>query len=142
MTRAVIAAARRTPIGRIGGALGALPVEDLAAPLIGALLADAGFDGGDIDDVILGNAAGPGGNPARVAALAAGLPLSVPGVTVHAYLLRLHRYTKFDFVCFDVATWYLHRLCLIDPSFCPTLHNVHRLVDSLPTTAYNALYVI
>ncbi len=82
MTRAVIAAARRTPIGRIGGALAALPVEDLAAPLIGALLADAGLDGGDIDDVILGNAAGPGGNPARVAALAAGLPLSVPGVTV------------------------------------------------------------
>ena len=39
-----------------------------------------------------------------------------------------YRYTKFDFVCFHVATWYLHRLCLIDPAYCPTLHNIHRLI--------------
>ncbi|TVR82951.1 MAG: thiolase family protein [Rhodospirillales bacterium] len=80
--QAIIAAARRTPIGRIGGALRRLRVEQLAAPLLKAVLADAGLAAGDVDDVILGNAAGPGGNPARLAALAAGFPLEVPGVTV------------------------------------------------------------
>lgn len=59
-----------------------LRVEHLAAPVIAAALADAGIAGEQIDDVILGNAAGPGGNPARLAALEAGLPVSVPGVTV------------------------------------------------------------
>ncbi|TVR96559.1 MAG: thiolase family protein [Rhodospirillales bacterium] len=80
--RAIIVAARRTPIGRIGGALRCLRVEDLAAPLLTAVLADAGLTAEAVDDVILGNAAGPGGNPARLAALTAGLPVRVPGVTV------------------------------------------------------------
>ncbi len=79
---AVIVAARRTPIGRFGGALRHLPVEALAAPVLNALLADAGVAADEIDDVILGNAAGPGGNPARLAALAAGFPIEVPGVTI------------------------------------------------------------
>ncbi|CAO3437515.1 thiolase family protein [Azospirillum doebereinerae] len=80
--RAIIVAARRTPVGRIGGALRDLPVEALAAPVIRAVLADAGIDPAAVDDVLLGNAAGPGGNVARLAALAAGLPVEVPGVTV------------------------------------------------------------
>lgn len=80
--RAVIVAARRTPIGRMGGALRDLPVEDLAAPVIRAVLADAGIDPAEVDDVLLGNAVGPGGNVARLSALAAGLPVAVPGVTV------------------------------------------------------------
>lgn len=78
----VIIAARRTPIGRLGGVLRHLSVEALAAPVINAVLADAGLEADAVDDVILGNAAGPGGNPARLAALAAGFPISVPGVTV------------------------------------------------------------
>lgn len=82
MPRAVIVAARRTPIGRIGGLLRDFPVEDLAAPVIRAVLADAGLDGAEVDEVILGNAVGPGGNVARLSALAAGLPVGVPGVTV------------------------------------------------------------
>ncbi|MGQ9368194.1 thiolase family protein [Azospirillum sp. ST 5-10] len=82
MPRAVIVAARRTPVGRIGGALRTLPVEALAAPVIRAVVADAGIDPAEVDDVILGNAVGPGGNVARLAALAAGLPVAVPGVTV------------------------------------------------------------
>ena len=82
MSRAVIVAARRTPVGRIGGCLRDLPVEDLAAPVIRAVLADAGLDPAEVDDVLLGNAVGPGGNVARLSALAAGLPASVPGVTV------------------------------------------------------------
>lgn len=80
--RAVIAAARRTPIGRLGGLLRQLPVEDLAAPAIRAVLADARLAPDEVDEVILGNAVGPGGNVARLSALAAGLPVSVPGVTV------------------------------------------------------------
>jgi len=80
--RAIIVAARRTPVGRIGGVLRELSVEQLAAPVIRAVLADAGLEPGEVDDVILGNAVGPGGNVARLSALAAGLPVHVPGVTV------------------------------------------------------------
>ena len=80
--RPVIVAARRTPVGRIGGSLRELPVEDLAAPVIRAVLADAGIAPAEVDEVLLGNAVGPGGNVARLSALAAGLPVSVPGVTV------------------------------------------------------------
>lgn len=80
--RPVIVAARRTPIGRVRGALRRLRVEELAAPLIQAVMRDASLQPDMIDDVILGNAAGPGGNVARVSALQAGLPVSIPGVTV------------------------------------------------------------
>ena len=59
-----------------------LRVEELAAPVFQALLADAKLKPEQIDDVILGNAAGPGGNVARLSALQAGFPVSVPGVTV------------------------------------------------------------
>ncbi len=76
----VVVAARRTPIGNAGGALRGCTVDELAAPVLRAVLADAGLAG--VDDVLLGNAFGPGGNPARVAALRAGLGPAVPGVTV------------------------------------------------------------
>ena len=76
----VVVAARRTPIGRSGGALRAYPVDALAAPVLRAVLDDAGLD--SVDDVLLGNVFGPGGNPARVAALRAGLGHGVPGMTV------------------------------------------------------------
>jgi acetyl-CoA C-acetyltransferase len=76
----VVVAARRTPIGNAGGALRRCAVDELAAPVLRAALDDAGLD--TVDDVLLGNAFGPGGNPARVAALRAGLGESVPGVTV------------------------------------------------------------
>ncbi|MEU8244879.1 thiolase family protein [Nonomuraea sp. NPDC048916] len=76
----VVVAARRTPIGNAGGALRAFAVDELAAPVLRAVLDDAGLD--TVDDVVLGNVFGPGGNPARVAALRAGLGESVPGMTV------------------------------------------------------------
>ncbi|MCW0215492.1 MAG: thiolase family protein [Pseudonocardia sp.] len=76
----VVVAARRTPIGTAGGALRDLTVDELAAPVLRALLTDAGLT--TVDDVLLGNVFGPGGNPARVAALRAGLGFDVPGVTV------------------------------------------------------------
>ncbi|MDN8913023.1 acetyl-CoA C-acyltransferase, partial [Staphylococcus aureus] len=75
----MIVAARRTPVGRIGGMLRDLPVEHLAAPVIRAVLADAGLDRAEVEEVILGNAVGPGGNVARLSALQAGLPVAVPG---------------------------------------------------------------
>jgi acetyl-CoA C-acetyltransferase len=80
----VIVAARRTPIGTRGRALAALRVHDLAAPVIRATLLDASAAGvsPDVGDVLLGNCMGPGGNPARIAALAAGLGAEVPGGTV------------------------------------------------------------
>jgi len=54
--------------------------------------------------------------------------VSVPDMSIHCYLVRLHRYTKFDFVCFHVAAWYVLRLCQSDSACCPTMHNVHRLL--------------
>ncbi|MFF2052982.1 thiolase family protein [Leifsonia sp. NPDC058194] len=87
MADPVIVAARRTPIGTRGRALAALRVEELAAPVIRAALEDAGLEDAAgrapaVADVILGNCMGPGGNPARVSALAAGLGASVPGATI------------------------------------------------------------
>ncbi|GAA1249870.1 thiolase family protein [Prauserella halophila] len=83
MTEPVVIAARRTPIGRDGGGLRDHDVVALAAPVLRAVVDDAGLDRvGRIDDVVLGNVFGPGGNPARVAALRAGLGVDVPGATV------------------------------------------------------------
>ncbi len=78
----MIIAARRSAIGRAGGMFASLDVEDLAAPVMRATLTDANVAPDQIDDVILGNAAGPGGNIARLSVLHAGFPTSIPGVTV------------------------------------------------------------
>lgn len=77
----------RTPIGKIGGALAKVRPDDLAAGVIAALAARApDLDPADIDDVHLGNGNGAGEenrNVARMAALLAGLPTSVPGATTN-----------------------------------------------------------
>lgn len=80
----VIIAARRTPLSRAGGALKGLRAHELLAPVLRSLLADAGAGLGpeSVADVVIGNAVGGGGNVARLAALEAGLPVSVPGITV------------------------------------------------------------
>ena len=74
-------AARRTAVVPRNGAFARLSLEDLAAPVLLACLADAGIDLAQVDEVILSNALGAGGNPARHVALAAGLPDSVAGLT-------------------------------------------------------------
>ncbi|WAL62065.1 thiolase family protein [Thermocoleostomius sinensis] len=79
---ALIVAARRTPIGRVGRSLRTLPVDALMAPVLQAVLADVGLIPDQVDEVILGNAIGPGGNPARLALLTAGFPVQIPGVTI------------------------------------------------------------
>jgi len=81
-TDPVIVTARRTPIGSAGHKFGTLSTSDLAAGLLAEAGAVAAKVDLAVDDVILGNCLGPGGNLARVAALAAGLGQQVPGVTV------------------------------------------------------------
>ncbi len=78
----VIVSAKRTPIGKYGGMLKDIAPEQLAGEVIRAIIRESNVIPDDIDDVILGNAVGPGGNIARLSALCAGLPVEVPGVTV------------------------------------------------------------
>ncbi|MCK0139458.1 thiolase family protein [Aliiroseovarius sp. F47248L] len=82
MTRAVIIAARRTAVIPQGGAFAFCDIHDLAAPVIQAVLADAGLDADEVGELILSNALGAGGNPARRVVLAAGLPERVAGLTI------------------------------------------------------------
>lgn len=82
ITRAVIVDAARTPIGKKDGMLKLFDADYLASVVIKKLLEKKGLDPFSIEDVILGNAAGPGGNPARNALLLAGLPEQVPGMTI------------------------------------------------------------
>lgn len=82
MRNAVIVAAKRTAIGKVGGMFRHVPPEELAGTVIRALLDEYPVPAESIDEVILGNAVGPGGNLARLSALTAGLPVEVPGVTV------------------------------------------------------------
>jgi len=86
MRRAAIIAAIRTPIGRFGGALKSVRPDDLAAHVIRELIKRTNIDPALIDDVYLGaaNQAGEDNrNVARMAALLAGLPDTVPGATVN-----------------------------------------------------------
>jgi acetyl-CoA C-acetyltransferase len=80
-----IVSACRTPIGRFQGALASLRAPDLGAIAVREALARARVAGDDVDQVILGNVltAGVGQNPARQAALAAGIPVAVPALTVN-----------------------------------------------------------
>jgi len=85
-SRAVVISAVRTPVGRYGGALSSVRPDDLAATAIAAAVERAGVDAAQIEDVYLGcaNQAGEDNrNVARMAALLAGLPDSVAGVTVN-----------------------------------------------------------
>src|SRR3954453_1284630 len=86
MARAVILSGVRTPVGRYGGALAGERPDDLPALVIGEAVARAGVPADQIEDVYFGaaNQAGEDNrNVARLAALLAGLPESVAGVTVN-----------------------------------------------------------
>jgi acetyl-CoA C-acetyltransferase len=81
MPEAVICAPLRTPVGRFGGVFRDVPAAALAATVIAELVRRTGISGADVDDVILGQASPNGESPAigRVAALDAGLGITVPG---------------------------------------------------------------
>jgi len=86
VSRAVVIAAVRTPVGRYGGGLADVRPDDLAALAIGAAVERAKINPAEIEDVYLGCANQSGEdnrNVARMAALLAGLPESVAGVTVN-----------------------------------------------------------
>ncbi|MEO7156969.1 MAG: acetyl-CoA C-acetyltransferase [Vicinamibacterales bacterium] len=85
MTDIVIAGAVRTAIGKFGGALAKVPAPELGATVIRALLAQSGIKPEMISEVILGQVltAGSGQNPARQASIKAGLPHSIPAMTIN-----------------------------------------------------------
>jgi len=83
--RVAITSAVRTAIGSFGGALKALDAPHLGSIVIREALNRCGIEGGQVDEVIMGNVyqAGIGPNPARVAAVKAGIPYEVPSMTVN-----------------------------------------------------------
>ncbi len=85
MNDVVIVAATRTAIGSFQGALATVPAVELGAAVIKRLLEQTGLDPAQVDEVILGQVltAGAGQNPARQAAIKAGLPFSVPALTLN-----------------------------------------------------------
>ncbi|MBK8742525.1 MAG: acetyl-CoA C-acetyltransferase [Betaproteobacteria bacterium] len=82
MRRAAIVSPLRTPVGTFGGALRAVPVEELAATVIRAVLERTGLDPGRIEDVVMAQSYASSETPCvgRWAALQAGLPIEVPGM--------------------------------------------------------------
>jgi acetyl-CoA C-acetyltransferase len=85
MREVVIASAVRTPVGKLGGVFADLPATQLGAIVVREALARAGVEGSSVDEVIMGNVlgAGLGQNPARQAAIGAGLPVELPAFTVN-----------------------------------------------------------
>jgi acetyl-CoA C-acetyltransferase len=85
MENVVIAAARRTAVGKFLGTIGGIPASTLGAKVIQALLEQTGVSPDRIDEVILGQVltAATGQNPARQASIEAGLPKEVPAMTIN-----------------------------------------------------------
>jgi acetyl-CoA C-acetyltransferase len=85
MSNAVIVAAARTAIGKFGGSLAKVPASELGAIVIKEVLARAGVKPDQVDEVIMGQVltAGVGQNPARQAVIKAGLPVTVPAMTIN-----------------------------------------------------------
>jgi acetyl-CoA C-acetyltransferase len=84
-TEAYLVAGVRTPIGSLGGVLAAVPATELGATCVKAVLERAKIPGDEVDEIIMGNVvgAGLGQNPARQAAIKAGLPPSVGATTIN-----------------------------------------------------------
>jgi len=85
MREVVIVAATRTAVGAFQGSLSRIPAPELGAAVIRQLLIETGLSGQQVDEVILGQVltAGAGQNPARQATLKAGLPHTVPAMTLN-----------------------------------------------------------
>ncbi|MGN6781607.1 MAG: acetyl-CoA C-acyltransferase, partial [Marmoricola sp.] len=89
MSGSVIVAGARTPIGRLLGGLKSQSAADLGGVAIKGALAKAGVTGDQVDYVIMGQViqAGAGQNPARTAAVAGGIPMNVPSITINKVCL-------------------------------------------------------
>jgi acetyl-CoA C-acetyltransferase len=89
MREAVITGGARTAVGRLLGSLNGFTAAELGGVVIRAALQRAGLTGGQADYVIIGQVlqAGAGQNPARQAAVAAGIPMTVPALTVNKVCL-------------------------------------------------------
>ncbi len=85
MREVVIVAAVRTPIGSFSGALAALPAVKLGSAVIKGAVEKAGLNPEDVNEVLMGMVlqGGAGQAPARQASIYAGLPKSVPCMTIH-----------------------------------------------------------
>ena len=85
MRDVVIVAAKRTAIGTFGGGLSSLRADQLGTAVIKAILEETGVAGDQINEVVLGQvlAAGCGQNPARQSSINAGIPASVPAMTIN-----------------------------------------------------------
>src|SRR5471030_1447279 len=85
MSDIVIVAAARTAVGKFGGTLARTSAVDLGAHVVKGLLAQAGVPADAVSEVIMGQVltAGAGQNPARQTVIKAGLPQSVPGMTIN-----------------------------------------------------------
>jgi acetyl-CoA acetyltransferase family protein len=82
VTDPVIVAATRTPIGRSGRSMATLTIHDIGMQTVSGVIAAAGIDPGDIDDIVLGEVLQGGGCTARYVANALGLPPDTPGGAV------------------------------------------------------------
>lgn len=85
MSDIFIAAAKRSAIGRLGGGLASLSAAEIGGQVIRKMLAEIDFDPAALDEVIIGQVlqGGAGQNPARQAAIKAGIPINVPAMTIN-----------------------------------------------------------
>ena len=82
MQSAYIVGAKRSIVSPINGPLSSLKINELAAPVINNLIETSGIKFDDVDELIVSNALGAGGNPARSIALASKLPERVAGLSI------------------------------------------------------------
>jgi acetyl-CoA C-acetyltransferase len=145
----VIVAGARTPIGRLLGGLKSLSAAELGGVAIKAALEKAGVSGDQVDYLIMGQViqAGAGQNPARTAGIAAGLPMSLPSITINKVCLsgvnaiamadQLIRAGEHDIVVAGGMESMTNAPHLLPKSREGTKYGDATLVDSM---AYDALY--
>jgi acetyl-CoA C-acetyltransferase len=145
----VIVAGARTPIGRLLGGLKSLSAADLGGVAIKAALEKAGVSGDQVDYLIMGQViqAGAGQNPARTAGIAAGLPMSLPSITINKVCLsgvnaiamadQMIRAGEHDIVVAGGMESMTNAPHLLPKSREGTKYGDATLVDSM---AYDALY--
>ena len=82
MQSAYIVGAKRSIVSPMNGPLSSLKIHELAAPIINNVIKASGINADEVDELIVSNALGAGGNPSRLIALASNLPERVGGLTI------------------------------------------------------------